>query len=108
MLSILKLPTMSKTRNSEQWLRLLITQTIGKTSYINCSDLFYYIFSHFVEAQTGMQMLSDALITTPIYQGAEGSGMGGGLGGFEGGAQMDPELEMVRTIVKMLTYIIKL
>ena len=56
-----------------------------------------------MEAQPGMQMLSDTLITTPIYQGADASGMGGGagmgdfggVGGAGGGGAADPELEMV-------------
>lgn len=55
--------------------------------------------SHYFEAQPGMQMLSDTLVTSAIYQGGDmgGMGAGAGVGGgdFGGGAGMDPELEMV-------------
>lgn len=48
--------------------------------------------SHYVEANAGIQQLSDFLISTPILSSGDGGAVGG-IGNDFGGA-MDPELEM--------------
>jgi len=48
--------------------------------------------SHYVEANAGIQQLSDFLISTPVLSSGEGGAIGGI--GNEFGGSMDPELEM--------------